>query len=40
VRRYANLGPAKIYDALAFAYDNIDLIRADLDREQKLFEKR
>ncbi|NUP10330.1 MAG: DUF433 domain-containing protein [Polyangiaceae bacterium] len=40
VRRYPNLGPGKILDALAFAYDNIDLIQADLDREQKMFEER
>jgi len=38
-RRYPNLGPSKILDALAFAYDNVDLIQADLDREQKLFEE-
>ncbi len=39
VRRYPNLGPGKILDALAFAYDNADLIQADLDREQRLFEE-
>jgi uncharacterized protein (DUF433 family) len=39
IRRYPNLGPAKILDALAFAYDNIEIIQADLDREQKLFER-
>lgn len=38
IRRYPNIGAAKILDALAFAYDNIDLIQADLEREQKLFE--
>jgi hypothetical protein len=37
VRRYPNLGPARILDALAFAYDNQDLIEADLEREQALF---
>src|SRR6185312_4804050 len=37
VRRYPNLGPARILDALAFAYDNQDLIEADLEREQSLF---
>src|SRR5271169_614323 len=38
VRRYPNLGPARILDALSFAYDNQDLIEADLAREQALFE--
>jgi uncharacterized protein (DUF433 family) len=37
VRRYPNLGPARILDALAFAYDNQDLIEADLAQEQALF---
>lgn len=37
VRRYPNLGPARILDALSFAYDNQDLIEADLAREQDLF---
>lgn len=40
LKRYPTLGPAKILDALAFAYDNQDLLRADLEREQALFEKR
>ncbi len=39
VRRYPNLGPARILDALAFAYDNLDLVEADIAREQALFEK-
>jgi uncharacterized protein (DUF433 family) len=37
VKRYPNLGPARILDALAFAYDNQDLIEADLEAEQSLF---
>jgi uncharacterized protein (DUF433 family) len=37
VRRYPNLGPARILDALSFAYDNQDLIEADLELEQSLF---
>jgi uncharacterized protein (DUF433 family) len=37
VRRYPNLGPARILDALSFAYDNQDVIEADLEREQSLF---
>lgn len=40
MRRYPQLGPAKVLDALAFAYDNQDVIQADLDREQALFEER
>jgi len=39
LRRYPNLGPARILDALSFAYDNQELIQADVDREQALFEK-
>jgi uncharacterized protein (DUF433 family) len=40
VRRYPNLGPAKVLDALSFAFDNVDVIEADLAREQALFEKK
>src|SRR5262245_8885576 len=39
VKRYPNLGPARILDALAFAYDNPELIEADLAREQALFDQ-
>ena len=39
-RRYPNLGPSKVLDALSFAYDNQDLIQADLDREQQLFDEK
>jgi uncharacterized protein (DUF433 family) len=39
LKRYPNLGPARVLDALAFAYDNPDLIDADLAREQALFEQ-
>ncbi|NUQ74993.1 MAG: DUF433 domain-containing protein [Polyangiaceae bacterium] len=39
VKRYPKLGAARILDALAFAYDNPELIEADLLREQALFEK-
>ncbi|MBL9028196.1 MAG: DUF433 domain-containing protein [Myxococcales bacterium] len=38
-RRYPNLGQAKILDAISFAYDNMELIQADLEREQVLFEQ-
>lgn len=37
LKRYPNLGPARILDALSFAYDNQELIQADIDREQALF---
>lgn len=36
IKRYPSLGPACVLDALAFAYDNRELIRADLEREQEL----
>lgn len=39
LKRYPNLGPARVLDALAFAYDNPDLIEADLAREQELFQQ-
>lgn len=39
-KRYPNLGPSKVLDALAFAYDNLELIEADVEREQQLFAKR
>lgn len=39
LRRYPNLGPARVLDALSFAYDNQELIDADIAREQALFEK-
>lgn len=39
-RRYPQLGPSKVLDALSFAYDNTDVIQADLDREQKLLDDR
>ncbi len=36
LKRYPSLGPSKVLDALAFAYDNTDLVEADLSREQAL----
>jgi uncharacterized protein (DUF433 family) len=35
-KRYPQLGPARILDALAFAYDNSDVVEADLTRERAL----
>jgi len=34
LRRYPQLGPARIFDALAFAYDNMPLINASFLRDQ------
>jgi uncharacterized protein (DUF433 family) len=33
LKRYPSLGAAKILDALAFAYDNRDVVEADVARE-------
>lgn len=33
LRRYPKVGPARILDALAFAYDNLDVITAELVHE-------
>ncbi len=38
VKRYPSLGWAKVLGALAFAYDNEELVEADLDRERALLE--
>jgi uncharacterized protein (DUF433 family) len=38
VKRYPALGWAKVLGALAFAYDNEELVEADLDRERALLE--
>ena len=34
LKRYPQLGPARLFDALAFAYDNLELVLADLEREK------
>lgn len=34
LRRYPQLGPAKVFDALAFALDNLEVMDADLARER------
>lgn len=39
LKRYPQLGPAKVLDALAFAYDNEALIEADLCRENEALER-
>lgn len=38
VKRYPSLGWAKVLGGLAFAYDNEELVEADLDREHALLE--
>lgn len=38
LKRYPQLGPARLFDALSFAYDNLDLILADLDLEREAIE--
>jgi len=38
VKRYPALGPAKVLCALAFAYDNQDVLEADLERERLLLD--
>jgi len=39
IRRYPQLGAAKVFDALAFAWDNPEVIEADLAREANLLQK-
>lgn len=36
LKRYPPLGPSRVLDALAFAYDNLELVTADLERERDL----
>lgn len=38
-KRFPRLGPAKIFDALAFAYDNEEVILADIQREEQLLNR-
>ncbi len=39
LRRYPQLGPARLLDALSFAYDNLDLVTQDLERERVLLDR-
>lgn len=39
LRRYPQVGPARLLDALSFAYDNLELISGDLERERVLLER-
>jgi uncharacterized protein (DUF433 family) len=36
LKRYPQLGPGKVFDALAFAFDNPEVMEADLLRESRL----
>lgn len=38
IRRYPQLGAAKVFDALAFAWDNAEVIEADIVREARLLQ--
>jgi uncharacterized protein (DUF433 family) len=38
LKRYPRLGAARVLDALAFAYDNREVMEADLAREMAAFE--
>jgi uncharacterized protein (DUF433 family) len=40
LRRYPQLGPAKVFDALAFALDNQEVVDQDLAREEALLATR
>ncbi len=39
IKRYPQLGAAKIFDALAFSFDNPEVMEADLAREAQLLER-
>lgn len=36
LKRYPQLGPAKVFDALAFALDNQEVVEADMAKEESL----
>jgi hypothetical protein len=36
LKRYPQLGPAKVFDALAFALDNPEVIQADVELERAM----
>src|SRR5215475_474916 len=39
LKRYPQLGAAKVFDALAFALDNLEVIEADLKHEEEILAK-
>jgi len=36
LKRYPKLGAARVLDALSFAYDHLDVMEADLEREREI----
>jgi uncharacterized protein (DUF433 family) len=38
LKRYPQLGPARVLDALAFAYDNQEVIREQLAKEESILD--
>src|SRR5688572_10064257 len=40
LKRYPQLSPAKVFDALAFALDNPEVMDADMEREVEIIEGR
>lgn len=36
IKRYPRLGPGKILDALAFAFDNREVVEQDIEHEQEM----
>lgn len=40
LKRYPQLSPAKVFDALAFALDNPEVMDADMEREAELLDQR
>lgn len=36
LKRFPQLGAGKVFDALAFAFDNVEVMEADLERENRL----
>jgi hypothetical protein len=38
LKRYPQLSPAKVFDALAFALDNPEVMEADMEREAELLD--
>jgi len=39
LKRYPQIGPARLFAALSFAYDNLELVTADIDRERALLDR-
>lgn len=39
LKRYPQLSPAKVFDALAFALDNLEVIEADIEVERQMLER-